>query len=151
MNVNGNQDDPTDLSAADRLRAMWERRRKMFDPEALISARKEAGLSQQRLAKRIGRGLGVVVYWEEGRHVPNSSSLYRLAGALGIGVTDLLRDESSHPQAGYDYEPLKEIRIWHFNGDAEFIVGDENGDSIMDADQIGEMLHELAAEMRNSA
>ena len=45
-------------------------------------ARREAGLSQERLALAIGTTRQVVIRWERDKHLPNASSRERLGEAL---------------------------------------------------------------------
>ena len=45
-------------------------------------ARKEVGLSQERLALMIGTTRQVVIRWERDKHLPNASSRDRLGEAL---------------------------------------------------------------------
>lgn len=46
-------------------------------------ARKQRGLSQERLAGAIGTTRQVVIRWEAGKHLPNASSRARLGEVLG--------------------------------------------------------------------
>ncbi|MEW2488244.1 helix-turn-helix transcriptional regulator [Streptomyces sp. NPDC048411] len=51
--------------------------------------REQAGLTPQELADRVGVTYRVVVYWEEGRYVPEARNVRRLADALGCATADL--------------------------------------------------------------
>ena len=51
--------------------------------------REQAGLTPQELAHRVGVTYRVVMYWEEGRHVPEARNVRRLAAALGCATADL--------------------------------------------------------------
>jgi transcriptional regulator with XRE-family HTH domain len=50
---------------------------------ALIRARKEAGLTQEQLASRMGTKQEVVARWEGGKVLPSTRTLTRLAKATG--------------------------------------------------------------------
>ncbi|MFI9552728.1 helix-turn-helix transcriptional regulator [Nonomuraea endophytica] len=51
--------------------------------------REQAGLTPQELADRVGVTYRLVVYWEEGRYVPEVRNMRRLAHALGCTTADL--------------------------------------------------------------
>lgn len=51
--------------------------------------REQAGLTPQELADRMGVTYRVVVYWEEGRYVPEARNVRRLADALGCATAEL--------------------------------------------------------------
>lgn len=51
--------------------------------------RKKKGLSQERLAERIGKSTTWVGYVEAGFRIPNLRLLYKIARALDIKVRDL--------------------------------------------------------------
>jgi uncharacterized protein len=52
--------------------------------EALIQARRRAGLTQEQLAKRIGTTQAAITRLERGRFLPSLRTLQRLAGVLGV-------------------------------------------------------------------
>jgi DNA-binding XRE family transcriptional regulator len=68
--------------------------RAKFDEEAyafytsqiLLDARKEARLTQQELAKRIGADKSYISRVEKGITVPSVATFYRIASALGLSV-----------------------------------------------------------------
>lgn len=51
--------------------------------------RELAGLTPQELADRLGVTYRVIMYWEEGRYVPEARNVRRLADALGCATSDL--------------------------------------------------------------
>ena len=54
--------------------------------------RQDAGLSQNDLASLIGSKQQVIVRWERGQVEPRLTTLYLIAGAIGLSnVVDLLR------------------------------------------------------------
>jgi ribosome-binding protein aMBF1 (putative translation factor) len=67
----------------------WEE----YNAQILLDARKNAGLTQQELAERIGANKGYVSRLERGLTIPTVSTLYRIAAAMGLVVE--LRPASS--------------------------------------------------------
>ncbi|MBO6288096.1 MAG: helix-turn-helix transcriptional regulator [Prevotella sp.] len=67
----------------------WEE----YNAQVLLDARKNAGLTQQELAERIGADKGYVSRLERGLTIPTVSTLYRIAAAMGLVVE--LRPASS--------------------------------------------------------
>ena len=60
----------------------WEE----YNAQILLDARKNAGLTQSELAKRIGAEKGYISRIERGLIVPSVSTLYRIAAAMGLTV-----------------------------------------------------------------
>ena len=60
----------------------WEE----YNAQILLDARKNAGLTQQELAERIGADKGYVSRLERGITIPSVSTLYRIAAAMGLAV-----------------------------------------------------------------
>ena len=60
----------------------WEE----YNAQILLDARKNAGLTQGELAKRIGADKGYVSRLERGLTIPSVSTLYRIASAMGLAV-----------------------------------------------------------------
>ena len=54
--------------------------------QIFLDARKNAGLTQSELAKRIGAEKGYISRIERGLIVPSVSTLYRIAAAMGLTV-----------------------------------------------------------------
>ncbi len=61
----------------------WEE----YNAQILLDARKNAGLTQAELAKRIGADKGYISRIERGLTVPTVSTLYKIAAAMGLRVT----------------------------------------------------------------
>ncbi len=59
---------------------------KEYNAQILLDARKNAGLTQQELAERIGTDKGYVSRVERGLIIPSVSTLYRIAAAMGLTV-----------------------------------------------------------------
>ncbi|MBO2525089.1 MAG: transcriptional regulator [Bacteroidetes bacterium] len=60
----------------------WEE----YNAQILFDARKNAGLTQQELADRIGVDKGYVSRIERGLITPSVSTIYRIAAAMGLTV-----------------------------------------------------------------
>lgn len=60
----------------------WEE----YNAQILLDARKNAGLTQQELAERIGADKGYISRLERGLTIPTVSTLYRIAAAMGLAV-----------------------------------------------------------------
>ena len=64
------------------LVSFWEE----YNAQILFDARKNAGLTQQELADRIGVDKGYVSRIERGLITPSVSTIYRIAAAMGLTV-----------------------------------------------------------------
>lgn len=62
-----------------------------FDRAAMRGARVRAGLTQTALAEALGTSQRQVSEWERGLQTPSPATVHRLAAALDVTVTDLLR------------------------------------------------------------
>lgn len=60
----------------------WEE----YNAQILLDARKNAKLTQAELAKRIGADKGYISRIERGLTIPNVSTLYKIAAAMGLTV-----------------------------------------------------------------
>lgn len=60
----------------------WEE----YNAQILLDARKNAGITQAELAKRIGANKGYISRIERGLTIPTVSTLYRIAAAMGLTV-----------------------------------------------------------------
>jgi len=68
----------------------------------LAKLRKAKGMTQAEFARHAGVDLDSYRRWEQGRHIPKVNDVYRLAKALGVALTDLVRpedmDEANRPE-----------------------------------------------------
>ena len=60
----------------------WEE----YNAQILLDARKNAGITQQELAERIGANKGYISRIERGLIIPSVATLYRIAAAMGLSV-----------------------------------------------------------------
>lgn len=58
--------------------------------EQIVSARKDAGLSQEALSEKLYVTRQAVSNWERGRTRPSQEMIEKIAGALGVGVERLV-------------------------------------------------------------
>ena len=56
----------------------------------LVTIRKRKGLTQPELAQKLGVSLDMVKYYETRAKSPNSSTLLKIIGALGVGIDELI-------------------------------------------------------------
>ena len=60
----------------------WEE----YNAQILLDARREAGLTQQELADRIGTNKSYISRIERGLTIPSNSAFYRIVAAMGLCV-----------------------------------------------------------------
>jgi len=66
----------------------------------LNAARREAGLTQQELADKVGATQRIVAYWERESAGLKADQLLSLANALGVSVDSLLGGDAPAPRRG---------------------------------------------------
>ena len=74
-------DESTPEREKNRERA-WEE----YNAQILLDARKNAGLTQQELADRIGANKGYISRIERGLTVPTVATLYKIVSAMGLTI-----------------------------------------------------------------
>ena len=75
----GPKDSASRKAAEDKA---WEE----YNAQILLDARKNAGITQQELAERIGANKGYISRIERGLIIPSVATLYRIAAAMGLSV-----------------------------------------------------------------
>lgn len=68
-----------------------------FNPTAMAMARRGRGLTQDELARLLGRPVRTVESWEQGEKRPNPDNLRRLADALRVTEQDLITNPDPQP------------------------------------------------------
>jgi len=63
-----------------------EQAQAFFTGQLIENARKNANLTQEELAKRVGSNKSYISRIENGKTEPKVSTFYRIAGALGLSV-----------------------------------------------------------------
>ena len=78
----------------------------------IINARREAGLTQEELAKKIGQKISAVARWEAGVFKPTEANLKKIAEATGKTLDYFLQEDNSVNQQA--------------NGNSGVIMGNNN-------------------------
>ena len=80
--------------------------------EQIRHYRKQAGLSQEKMADKIGVSRQAITKWENGTGIPDITNLMAIAELFQISVDELLSNEKSEKkQADYLYESRTEYDI----------------------------------------
>ena len=80
--------------------------------EQIKHYRKQAGLSQEKMAEKIGVSRQAITKWENGTGTPDIANLMAIAELFQISVDELLSNEKSEKkQADYIYESRTEYDI----------------------------------------
>lgn len=84
--VNGLLDDVLGKENTPERERNRERAWEEYNAQILLDARKNAGLTQAELTKRIGADKGYISRIERGLTIPIVSTLYRIAAAMGLTI-----------------------------------------------------------------
>lgn len=85
---------------------------KMTLEEQIKYYRKQAGLSQEKMAEKIGVSRQAITKWENGTGTPDIANLMAIANLFQISVDELLSNEKSEKkQSNYIYESRTEYDI----------------------------------------
>ncbi len=82
--------------------------------ENLKMLRKQAGMSQEQLAEKIGVSRQAVTKWETGAGIPDIENIMAISTLFDISIDDLLSNESGSkklPETEYLYESVTEYDI----------------------------------------
>ena len=80
--------------------------------EQIKHYRKQAGLSQEKMAEKIGVSRQAITKWENGTGTPDIANLMAIANLFQISVDELLSNEKSEKkQSNYIYESRTEYDI----------------------------------------
>lgn len=86
--------------------------RKVTLEEQIKHYRKQAGLSQEKMAEKIGVSRQAITKWENGTGTPDITNLMAIADLFQISVDELLSNEKSEKkQSDYVYESRTEYDI----------------------------------------
>lgn len=66
----------------------------------IAALRKEAGLSQQELAKRLGVSASAIGMYEQGRREPSAQTLVNMARTFGVSTDFLLTGQAENAAEG---------------------------------------------------
>ena len=88
------------------------RNKTMTFAEKLKTARKNAGMSQDALAEKLGVSRQAVTKWETGRGIPDIENMMIISNLFGISVDEFLSSEKeAAPRKGFLYESRTEYDI----------------------------------------
>ena len=79
--------------------------------QKLKELRTRAGMSQEKLAERVGVSRQAITKWETDKGAPEMENLLALSDLFGVSVDELLGRESRRPAAGYLYESVTEYDV----------------------------------------
>ena len=85
--------------------------RKMTLEEQIKYYRKQAGLSQEKMAEKIGVSRQAITKWENGTGTPDIANLMAIANLFQISVDELLSNEKSEKTVSYTHLTLPTKRI----------------------------------------
>ena len=60
--------------------------------DKIMYLRRKADLTQEKLADKIGVSTKTLQHWEAGKYTPKTESIYNIAQALNVPVSELLDD-----------------------------------------------------------
>lgn len=118
-----------------------------FNVEKFEIARRRANLSNKEVCKRIGVSAGTLCTWKNGKNIPSSENLTKLADLLGVSSSELMlvSDSSSTEESSVYGSERLEVTLLNAAA-AVMSVRDglrRKGESAkMDAEQADELLKE---------
>lgn len=106
--------------------------------EKLKSIRKQAGMSQEQLAEKLGVSRQAVTKWETDAGIPDLENIMAVSALFDISIDELLSNEKgSKKQKEYLYESITEYDIdepkrydMKFGGAKQFILSGYKGEKI---------------------
>ena len=110
----------------------------MIFAEKLKTIRKQAGMSQEQLAEKLGVSRQAVTKWETDAGVPDIENIMAVSALFGISIDELLSNEKGlKKQAEYLYESITEYDIdepkrydMKFGGAKQFLLSGYKGEKI---------------------
>ena len=79
--------------------------------QKLKELRIRAGMSQEKLAERVGVSRQAITKWETDKGAPEMENLLALSDLFGVSVDELLGRESRRPTEGFLYESMTEYDV----------------------------------------
>jgi transcriptional regulator with XRE-family HTH domain len=105
--------------------------------EKLKSIRKQAGMSQEQLAEKLGVSRQAVTKWETNAGISDIENMMAISGLFGISIDELLSNEKvRNKPKGYLYESITEYDIaqrkhlWAFWISAAVVSHRDSGNGI---------------------
>lgn len=107
-------------------------------PEKLKTTRRQAGLSQEQLAEKLGVSRQAVTKWETGAGIPDIENMRAISALLDLSIDDLLSNERPAPKpADYLFESVTEYDIdepkrydMKFGGAKRFVLAGWQGEKL---------------------
>jgi transcriptional regulator with XRE-family HTH domain len=107
--------------------------------EKLKSIRKQAGMSQEQLAEKLGISRQVVTKWETDAGLPDIENMMAISALFGISIDELLSNKKGRNKPNeYLYESITEYDIaerkhfdMKFGGARKFILSGYDGEKIL--------------------
>ena len=79
--------------------------------QKLKEMRTRAGMSQEKLAERVGVSRQAITKWETDKGAPDMDNLMALSDLFGVSVDELLGREARRPAEGFLYESVTEYDL----------------------------------------
>ena len=79
--------------------------------QKLKELRNRAGMSQEKLAERVGVSRQAITKWETDKGAPEMENLLALSDLFGVSVDELLGREARRPAEGFLYESVTEYDV----------------------------------------
>ena len=80
--------------------------------EKLRSVRKQAGMSQEQLAGKLGVSRQAVTKWETDTGIPDIENIMAISALFDISIDELLsNDRGTKKEAGYLFESVTEYDV----------------------------------------
>lgn len=110
----------------------------MIFAEKLKSIRKQAGMSQEQLAEKLGVSRQAVTKWETGAGIPDIENIMAISTLFGISIDELLSNEKGTKKpTEYIFESVTEYDIdepkrydMKFGGAKQFVLSGYDGEKI---------------------
>lgn len=106
--------------------------------EKLRSVRKQAGMSQEQLAGKLGVSRQAVTKWETDTGIPDIENIMAISALFDISIDELLsNDRGTKKEAGYLFESVTEYDVdepkrydMKFGGAKRFVLSGHDGEKI---------------------
>lgn len=105
--------------------------------EKLKSVRKQAGMSQEQLAEKLGVSRQAVTKWETDAGIPDIENIMAVSALFDISIDELLNEKGAKKPEDYLYESVTEYDIdepkrydMKFGGAKQFLLSGYEGEKI---------------------
>lgn len=89
--------------------AAVERAWEEYNAQVLLDARKEANMTQEEVARKIGASKGYISRLERGLVIPTVATLYRLMAAMGLRIVFVPKNEYRVHAADPEAEAVEDL------------------------------------------